>query len=439
MGKDISPNTINMFAVDCSPEERVLKPFPLRPSASTLNMLRQACLPRRDAVAPTLTERAVIPGIPNARYWLDRDLTPFVQNAIQANEREGEVLAKAGKPNNILPPGNMLAVSGGGDAGAFAAGLITGWTTHGTRPLFKVVTGISAGALVAPFAYLGSEYDGIIRFVANAIGPKDVFHSRNVLTRLASDGIADSKPLSRLIRKYVTAEILAAIASEYAKGRILLIGTTDLDSGRPVTWDMGAIASSEAPGALELFCNIMIASMSIPGAVSPVMIDVEVDGKQYQEMHVDGGVITQVFLYPPGTLMAMHRVTGGPFRLERHFYVIHNGRAEPEWSGTKCRTLSIGGRAISALIQTQGISDLGRIYQIAQQDGADFNLAYIGSDFHCPRSQKFDGEYLKSLFEYAFQLSAKGYPWHKSPPRESQSSGSPMSNTGTDELSQKDG
>lgn len=395
-----------------------MKPFPLKPGASPLDMFLQACLPRRDAVPPSLTEKALIPGIPDARYRLDYDLNPFIQDAVQANKRESEVLARAGKPIDILPLASMLAVSGGGDAGAFAAGLIAGWTTHGTRPLFKVVTGVSAGAMVAPFAYLGPEYDGVIRYVSNAIGPNDIFHPRNVLTRLASDGIADSKPLSRLITKYVTAQILAAIAQEYAKGRILLIGTTDLDSGRPVTWNMGAIAASKAPGALELFRNIMIASMSIPGAVSPVMIDVEVDGKHFHEMHVDGGVITQVFLYPPGTLVGLNRATGVPLRLERHFYVIRNGTLEPQWSGTKRRTLSIGGRAISALIQTQGISDLERIYRMAQQDGADFNLAYIGADFDFAHSRKFDGDYMKRLFDYAFQLSAKGYPWHKSSPNE---------------------
>jgi predicted acylesterase/phospholipase RssA len=104
--------------------------------------------------------------------------------------------------------------------------------------------------------------------------------------------------VSQLVAKYVTPEILAAVAEEYAKGRVLQIGTTDLDAGRPLTWNMGAIASSGAPGALELFRQIMIASTSVPGAVSPVLIDVDVDDKHYQEMHVDGGVITQVFLYP---------------------------------------------------------------------------------------------------------------------------------------------
>ncbi|MGE8145366.1 patatin-like phospholipase family protein [Pseudomonas frederiksbergensis] len=392
-----------------------MKPFLPRPSASTLNMLREGCLQRREAVPQPLTEKALIPGIPNARYWLDHDLTLFIRDASEANLREYEAFGSLEGPSDMLPLADMLAVSGGGDAGTFAAGIIAGWTLHGSRPVFKVVTGISAGALVAPFAYLGPEYDAVIQGICNGIGPKDVFHSRNVLTRLASDGIADSKPLARLIAKYVTAEVLAAIAAQYAKGRMLMIGTTDLDAGRPVTWNMGAIAASGAPGALDLFRNIMVASMSIPGAVSPVMIDVEVDGKQFQEMHVDGGVLTQVFLYPPATVMELSKVAGARPRRERHFYVIRNGKLEPQWSGTKRRTLSIGGRAISTLIQTQGISDLDRIYRIAQQDGADFNLAYIGADFLCARSRKFDGEYMKRLFEYAFEVSAKGYPWHKSP------------------------
>ena len=156
--------------------------------------------------------------------------------------------------------------------------------------------------------------------------------------------------------------------------------------------------------------------MSIPGAVSPVMIDVEVDGKQFQEMHVDGGVITQVFLYPPTTITELSKSSGAPLRRDRNFYVIRNGTLDPQWSGTKRRTLNIGGRAISTLIQTQGISDLERIYRMAQQDGADFNLAFIGADFDVTHERKFDGENLKRLFDYSFQLSAKGYPWHRTLP-----------------------
>jgi Patatin-like phospholipase len=389
-------------------------------AALVVGVLLQACgsLPRLDAVPPSLTESAVIPGIANSRFWIDRDLAPFVRAAIQDDEREKATLAKAGKTSDPLPAASLLAISGGGDRGAFAAGLLAGWTASGTRPEFRVVTGISAGALIAPFAFLGSQYDGVIRSVFTSVRSEDVFHRRSLIIGLAGDGMADSEPLSRLVAEYVTPQILAAVAAEYAKGRVLEIGTTDLDAGRPVTWNMGAIAASDAPGSLELFRKIMVASTSIPGEVSPVMIDVEVGGKHFQEMHVDGGVITQVFLYPPRILIDWQRLIGRPYRRELHAYVIRNGRLEPEWSATQRHTLNVGGRAISALIQTQGISDLQRIYQTATRDGIDFNLAYIGSDFNYPRNEEFDPEYMKRLFDYAYQRSVGGYPWHKAPPGE---------------------
>jgi predicted acylesterase/phospholipase RssA len=388
-----------------------------------VGVLLQACsaLPRLDPVPPAQTELAQIAGIPDARYWLDRDLGPFIRSVIGDNQRERDALAQSGRAADPLPPINFLAISGGGDAGAFAAGILSGWTARGDRPAFKVVTGISAGALIAPFAFLGPQYDEVIVNVATAIGPNDVFHQRNVLVGLAKDGMADSEPLARIVAKYVTPEILAAVAREFAKGRVLEIGTTDLDAGRPVTWNMGAIAASKEPGALELFRKIMIASTSIPGAVSPVMFDVVAGGKHFQEMHVDGGVITQVFTYPPSTVMELLRATGKPLDRDLRIFVIRNGKLEPEWSATERRTLSIGGRAINALVQMQGTNDLYRIYTTAKRDGADFNLAYIGSDFTYPHPHQFDTDYMKHLYAYAYSLGATGNAWHKAPPNESPS------------------
>jgi len=327
-------------------------------------MMLQACgtLPRRAAVPADLTERATPLGIPDARFWVDGDLSPMIQDVMRQGDRERAALVAAGQSTDRLPPAHLLALSGGGDAGAFGAGLLVGWTAQGSRPEFKLVTGISAGALIAPFAFLGPQYDEILRAVSTSMGPGDAFRRRSVLSGITSDGMADGAPLARLIAKYVTPEVLAAVAGEYQRGRFLLIGTTDLDAGRAVMWNMGAIASSNAPGALELFRKIMLASTSIPGVVSPVMIDVDIDGKPFQEMHVDGG------------------------------------------------------RAISTLIQTQGVSDLDRIYLTAQQDGVDFNLAYIGPDFDYPHTEDFATDYMRSLFDYAYQLSVKGYPWSKSVP-----------------------
>jgi len=394
----------------------------LRAAAIMLAAVLQGCapLPRLGPVPEALTEQAVVPGMPDSRLWMDRDLTTFVKVVLEDNARERSALLQAGRPIDPLPPIYFLSISGGGDNGAFAAGVLAGWTAGGARPEFRVVTGISAGALIAPFAFLGPAYDEVIRKVATSLRPGLVFRARNRLMGLLSDGMASSAPIRQLVAHYVTPELLADIAREHAKGRALEIATTDLDAGRQVTWDMGAIAARGTPETLELFRNIMIASMSIPGAVSPVMIDVEVDGKHYQEMHVDGGVITQLFAYPSHAIAELEKATGTPLNRPVHLFVIRNGRLDPEWSDTPRRTLSIGGRAISALIQAEGVGDVYRIYRTAHQDRVDFNLAYIGRDFPPTRHEMFDTSYMRSLFEYGYQAARQGSVWRKTPPGESE-------------------
>lgn len=387
---------------------------------AALIVLLTSCgvLPRLPAVPASLTEQATVPGFPDSRLWLDGDLAPFVKVASSDLARERRTLEQQGLPVEPMPPINFLAISGGGDKGAFAAGVLAGWTAGGKRPTFRVVTGVSAGALIAPFAYLGPEYDDIVRRVATSIGPGDVFKPRSRLAGLLSDGMSSSSPLRRLVEKYVTPELLAKIANEYATGRALQIATTDLDAGRQVIWNMGAIASSSTPGALELFRNIMIASISIPGAVSPVMIDVEANGKHYQEMHVDGGVIAQLFAYPSRAVAALEKATGKPLNRSIRVYVIRNGRLDPEWTDTPRRTLAIGRRAIDSLVQAEGMADVRRTYRIATQDKADFNLAYIAPDFPDAEHQMFETSYMNALFDYGYRLAREGAAWHKAPPGE---------------------
>ena len=394
----------------------------LRAATIMFTVALQACAPltRLGPVPEAQTEQAVIPGMPDSRIWMDRDLSSFVKVVIEDNARERSALLQAGLPADPLPPINFLSISGGGDNGAFAAGVLVGWTASGTRPEFKVVTGISAGALIAPFAFLGPDYDEVIRKVATSLHPGDIFRVRNRLTGLLSDGMASSAPLRQLVARYVTPELLAKVAREHAKGRALQIATTDLDAGRQVTWDMGAIAARGTPEALDLFRNIMIASMSIPGAVSPVFIDVNVGSNHYQEMHVDGGVITQLFAYPSHALAELEKATGAPLNRPVHLFVIRNGRLDPEWSATTRRTLSIGGRAINALIQAEGVGDVYRVYRTAHQDLVDFNLAFIGQDFPPIKHDMFDTSYMQGLFEYGYEAASHGSVWRKSPPGESE-------------------
>ena len=311
-----------------------------------------------------------------------------------------------------LPPADFLAISGGGEDGAFGAGLLVGWSAAGTRPRFKGVTGISTGALTAPFAFLGPAYDSKLREVYTTIAGKDILRSNGLLDAVFfNDSLADTAPLRRTVARYFDQAVLDAIAAEYRKGRVLLIGTTNLDARRPVIWDIGKIAISGRPEALALVQRILIASAAIPGAFPPVMIDVEAEGKHYQEMHVDGGASTQVFAYPP-SLNA--RATG--IVRERRLYVIRNARLDPDWAQVDRATLTIAGRAISSLIQTQGVGDLYRIYLTCQRDGVDFNLAYIPKTFTRQLKEPFETAYMQDLFEVGYDLAAKGYPWAKSPP-----------------------
>jgi len=387
---------------------------------AALVLLAQGCAtPVRQAAVPAQdTNRAEIAGIPHARYWVQSDIDPFIQDALAAVQREQAYLART-HHQGPLPPVNFLAISGGGDDGAFGAGLLVGWTATGTRPEFKGVTGVSTGALIAPFAFLGSSEDGALREVYTNIGPANILQPRSLLAALTSDGLADNAPLFELISKHIDAGFLARIASEYQdKGRLLMIGTTDLDARQPVIWNMGAIAvaAKDNPKALELFRKILLASAAIPGAFPPTMIDVEVNGQPYQEMHVDGGAMAQVFLYPPRMFDLIRQQGMKIPPRERSVYVIRNARLDPEWASVDRSTLTIVGRAISSLIQTQGVGDLYRIYLTAKEDGLDYNLAYIGADFKAEHKEDFDTAYMRALFDYGYRLGSQGYSWHKTPP-----------------------
>ena len=373
-----------------------------------------AALPRQEAVPAAMEERATVLGTPGLRYWAGRDPADFVADAKAAYDRELATWRAAGN-RGPLPPADFLAVSGGGEDGAFGAGLLCGWTAAGTRPAFKAVTGISTGALTAPFAFLGSAYDDKLRAVYTETSAADVLRQRSYLATILQDAAADTAPLRRTIARYFDQPMLDAIAAEHAKGRLLLIGTTNLDARRPIIWNVTKIAASGRPGALALVQNILVASAAIPGAFPPVLIDAEVDGRSYQEMHVDGGASAQVFLYPPSlNLRAQDRAAG--IARERRVYIIRNARLDPDWSQVERRTLSIAGRAITSLIQTQGVGDLYRIYVTAQRDGVDYNLAYIPETFTTELKEPFDTAYMRELFRVGYDLAAQGYPWAKVPP-----------------------
>ena len=312
---------------------------------------------------------------------------------------------------------NGLALSGGGDKGAFGAGLLCGWTKSGTRPTFKLVTGISVGAIIAPVAFLGPAYDHVLKEVFTNISDKDIYKDHDALALLLSivnirplTSMSSTKPLTKLINKYIDAGMLEDISTEQRKGRRLIVGTTQLDAQRLVIWDMGAIAASNYLHKLDLFRKIILASSAIPGDFLPQFFTVTAGGKRYQEMHVDGGVRVEILVYED----ALEPFVVG--RGQHNLFIIRNDQVTPEWKSVRAQLKHIAFRALKSLTKAQGIGDLYRLYVYAQRDGINYNLAYIPRDFPYRNKTKFDKAYMNRLFDFAYNLAKNGYPWSKYPP-----------------------
>ena len=363
-------------------------------------------------VPEELVEVAEVPSLPpDVRFW--GDVSPPNLDALVA-KRAAQLRARYARQK---PPRtfNYLALSGGGADGAYGAGFLVGWSESGRRPQFEVVTGISTGAMIAPFAFLGRDYDQQLQTAYLSVSTSDVGTPRLVAALAGAPSLADNTPLKNMIEQFASEELIQAIAAQHRLGRRLLVGTTNLDAGRPVVWDMGAIAASDDPGASELFRSVLLASASVPGVFPPVTIEVAADGRRYQELHVDGGVATQVFLFPTQVrLRGTERKYG--FRFRRRLFVIRNTKLESVWAETEAKALEITKRSLSTLMRYQGIGDLIRLYRRSKRDGMDYNLTYIPPSWTRQEGEAFDPEYMRALFEVGYEEGKAGGRWKKAPP-----------------------
>lgn len=362
-----------------------------------------------------LASRATPINFEGVRAWGDEapsDIAAALRKRLPSVSR----LARSdGRKNTSRSEIDILALSGGGSDGAFGAGLLVGWTKRGDRPQFEIVTGVSAGALTAPFAFLGPRYDDQLRDIWTRYGTNQLLTAQILPALFGGPSLADSGPLRQLIAKYINRRVLSEIAAEYRKGRLLLILTTNLDAQRPVIWNMGEIAASGHPKALDLFRNVLLASASIPGALPPVKLPVTVDGQTYDEMHVDGGTTREVFVSPIDVpFAALDRFYDAPPR--RRLYIVKNGKYEADYEPVREQALPIAARAIETLIKTQHRNDIYRIYRMAKDSGADFNLAFVPQDFRAKPKELFDPQYQAALFEKGFELALTGRAWVKVPP-----------------------
>lgn len=309
---------------------------------------------------------------------------------------------------------SMLALSGGDAKGAYGAGLLYGWSQSGMRPVFKVVTGISTGAIIAPFAFLGSKYDDKLKEFYTTHSTKDVMR----ISFPFGNSFVSTRPLERVIARYFDAKLLREIAAEYNKGRRLYVGTTNLDAERLVIWDMGKIASIGNVEALKLFRKIILASASVPIAFPPVYFNVEVNDKTYDEMHVDGAISKQVFfLYDvlQGFDKALKEKGIDISRNKYEIYVIRNGYVDPIYKEVPDKLSAIAERTLDAVTNAQIFGDLYQLYVCTRDGKGDFNLAYIPVTYVSKAREFFDPIEMQELFDLGFKEAERGYNWKKVP------------------------
>jgi hypothetical protein len=332
-------------------------------------------------------KRAVIPGIPDARFWGD----------------EGAAFSATLGPKK----GPWLALSGGGEGGAFGAGMLAGWSASGKRPDFALITGVSTGALIAPFAFAGVKYDKDLRESATGITAADVFELGGT-----PESLLDTWPLRSLIAKRITPELLADIAEQHRNGRRLFVVTTNLDAGRPVAWNVGAIATVGGERALKLIRDVLLASSSIPGIFPPVQIEVEADGRKFSEMHGDGTINAPFFIAPEPMLAGKGLA---PFS-GQEIYIVINGKLDSEFRVIERDRLSVLGRSISLALDFGIRSMTARVHHAAMRNGLQFNIAYVDPSFDHPWRGLFDAKYMQALFDHGFERAKNGAPFRNEAP-----------------------
>ncbi|MCK1396524.1 patatin-like phospholipase family protein [Bradyrhizobium sp. 1] len=308
---------------------------------------------------------------------------------------------------------SYLALSGGGADGAYGVGVLNGWSAAGTRPNFSVVSGVSTGGLIAPFAFLGRQYDDTLKDVYTSGIAETLLNDPSIMRVLFGSGLFGNTRLRELVARYVGPEIMTQVARENARGRRLLIVTTDLDTQRTAIWDMGKIAAVGTPEALKLFRDVMAASASIPLVFPPIMIDAEGQGRKFQEMHVDGGVTSPVLTLPEALLFQDSRLPG---TAKMDIYILVNKKIERNFELVSNSTIDVASRSLSAITQSQTRSIIFSTYDFAKRNRLGFHLSYIARDYPAPPTEGFDTAYMRALYQYGYEKAASGQAWSSTLP-----------------------
>ena len=352
---------------------------------------------------PAAAARAEIPNMRNVRFSGDG-------SAVEFDRLRRDVVQQAAARHATV---NYLALSGGGGDGAYGAGFLKGLAETGRRPEFTIVSGVSTGALMAPFVFLGPSYDATLQSLYTSDFGASLVKDVNVLNGLFGNSLVDSDKLGRLIARYIDDSILQKIAAEHRRGRRLLIATTNLDTQRSDVWDMGAIATSGTPNALALFRQVLAASASVPGLFPPRLVEVSADGQSFKEMHVDGGTLRQLYVAPDEVIYGNE--SGGTGI--KDLYILVNNKIDPTFTVVEDAAVAVGARSLATILKREGRNNVMSAYAYAMRNHIGYHIAFIDAGVaDLPATEQFSPEYMTSLFNLGYERGKSARPWDAAPP-----------------------
>ena len=379
-------------------------------------MALSGCAHVRNAVPERLVGKAVVTGMPDMRYYTGKPNPLFMQQSLADSFRQ------EGKSDYLvhgIKTYPALIIGGGVSNSAYGIGLLKGWSEQGSRPVFKIVTGYSSGSLMAVATFAGGEYERHLASLFTSISTKDVVTQKSIFHVMFGNSVYSSDLFAKKINDIMDENLMVTIAKEHAKGRRLYVGTTDLDAQGFVVWDMGAIASRGDPDSIRVFRKIILASCSFPAMLPPVYFQVEADGKRYDEMHVDGGVVGGVFYIHQlmEDVRPIIESSGAGFKEFRtRLYFLNLCYVTPHSTQVEANLPAITSRLIETYGASKMLGDTYRMYAFSKAKGWDYNLAYIPEDFDFNQKEMFDKQEMQRLFKRGYDDAIAGYRWHKAPP-----------------------
>jgi predicted acylesterase/phospholipase RssA len=337
---------------------------------------------------------------------------------------EAKAAAASKSPGGKSVTIDLLVISGGGDWGAFGAGVLKGWgrvTGELAKPQFDVVTGVSTGAMIAPFAFLGDD-ESIERIVKMYRNPqKDWTASRGLLFFLPNNPSFFALPgLEREMRAVLDRGLLERIVAEGATGRSLIVNTTNIDLGDMRAWDIVAEAKTAlASNNEEHVYRILLASAGIP-AIFPAR---SIGNYLYVDGAITGNILYRARVREDESIPARWAAKHPKLPMPRlRYWVIFNNQFRFPPQVTQERWPDIMSRATIMATQTSTVNSMRHLYAMAEiarlkhRVDTEVRVMAVPDYWVPPKPGTFEAEVMNELADLGEKMGADPASWRTDPP-----------------------